>query len=65
MSALFVYGNTVQRDNGEVVGTFSSHTAAFCAFIRLSLADYAPLNGWVASDRVEFEAMRTRVGGAA
>ena len=58
MSALFVYSNTVQRDNGEVVGTFSSHTAAFCAFIRLSLPDYTPLNGWQPADLRAFDAMQ-------
>jgi hypothetical protein len=59
MSALFIYSNTVQRDNGEVVGTFSTHTAAFCAFIKLSSPDYQPLNGWDKADLVEFERMQT------
>ena len=58
MSALFVYSNNVQLDNGEVVGTFSSHTAAFCAFIRLSLPHYAPLGGWKPCDLEAFEAMQ-------
>lgn len=48
MKNLFVYRNTIRRNNGEVAGTFSSHNAAFCAFVLLVNLKYKPLNGLTA-----------------
>jgi hypothetical protein len=51
----------VQTDDGVIVGTFSSHGAAFCAYLRLSLPDYAPLGGWGPDDLNQFHKLQERV----
>lgn len=64
-TAPYVYSNEVRRGPlpGEILGSFTSHGAAVCAFVKLRAPNflYSPLGGWQGDDLAEFWRMKARM----
>lgn len=59
---MHVYNNRVIADDGQPVGTFSDHLAAFAAFVRLTNPEFQLLRGLpTVGDAREETLMRERL----
>lgn len=55
----YVFSNRLKTSPTETLGTFSSHTAAFCALMKLGDPTWEPLSGcWTDADQQELDRVK-------